>query len=132
MFVFVNEVEVISYEYIETFYADFANQYSVGYQDPSTWTYNGGETLSGVGDAVYLYTDSGKTLYEAVGQTFVWWYVWGVDYDEEASAFKIVSFDMPGTGKEKGDMLIPKTDLSLPPAATATKAFPQLSKPIPA
>ena len=128
VFVFVNEVEVISYEYIETFYADFANQYSVGYQDPSTWTYNGGETLSGVGDAVYLYTDSGKTLYEAVGQTFVWWYVWGVDYDEEASAFKIVSFDMPGTGKEKGDMLIPENGFVIASCGHGNEGIPAALK----
>ena len=128
VFVFVNEVEVISYEYIETFYADFANQYSVGYQDPSTWTYNGGETLSGVGDAVYLYTDSGKTLYEAVGQTFVWWYVWGVDYDEEADAFKIVSFDMPGTGKEKGDVLIPENGFVIASCGHGNEGIPAALK----
>lgn len=59
---------------------------------PTVGVYNGGESLAGVGDAVYLYTAGGKTLKEVTGSTFAWWNVWTVAYDFEAGVYKITGY----------------------------------------
>ena len=109
VFVFINEIEVLYYLHESTFSADFANQYSVGYQNPGTWTYNGGGELAGVGDAVYIYTpDKGRTLGEAANPGIAWWQVWVIDFDTEANCYYIKEFHPVNGGSPKGGIEIPE------------------------
>ncbi|HOK68162.1 MAG TPA: hypothetical protein PKV51_01405, partial [Bacillota bacterium] len=109
VFVFINEIEVLYYHHESTFSADFANQYSVGYQNPGTWTYNGGGELAGVGDAVYIYTpDKGRTLGEAANPGIAWWQVWVIDFDTEANCYYIKEFHPVNGGSPKGGIEIPE------------------------
>lgn len=124
VFAFVNEIEVIHYEYQPSFAVDFANQYAVGYQDPNGWVYNGGESLAGVGDAVYLYTASGKTLKEVTGSNFAWWNVWTVEYDFEAGVYKITEYQAPAGNSDKGSVLIPKYGFVVASCGNGNKTLP--------
>lgn len=124
VFAFVNEIEVIHYDYYPSFAVDFANQYAVGYQDPNGWVYNGGESLAGVGDAVYLYTAGGKTLKEVTGSTFAWWNVWTVAYDFEAGVYKITGYQAPAGDSDKGSVVIPQYGFVVASCGNGNKTLP--------
>ncbi|MDD4422130.1 MAG: dockerin type I repeat-containing protein [Eubacteriales bacterium] len=107
VFGMINEIEVYQYKTGTTFSADFANQYSVGYQDSSNWKYNGGAELAGVGDAVYIYTSAeGKTLGEVANPNVIWWDVWVVDFDAAANKYYIKSF-APSNSTSKASTVVP-------------------------
>ena len=124
VFAFVNEIEVIHYDYYPSFAVDFANQYAVGYQDPNGWVYNGGESLAGVGDAVYLYTAGGKTLKEVTGSNFAWWNVWTVEYDFEAGVYKITGYQAPAGDSDKGSVVIPQYGFVVASCGNGNKTLP--------
>lgn len=106
-FAMMNEIEVYQYATATSFSADFANQYSVGYQDSTTWLYNGGTTLAGVGDAVYLFTSpEGKTLGEVSSTGIAWWDVWVVDYNTTTKKYFITAF-YPSSGDNKASIVVP-------------------------
>lgn len=124
MFFMVSEIEVIKYIPASTFSVDFANQYSVGYQNPGTWTYNGGETLAGVGDAVYIYTpDKGKTLGEAASQGIAWWQVWVIDFDTDAKQYYIKEFYPVNNGSSKAGIAIPEKGFVVASSGHGNLAF---------
>ena len=124
VFAFVNEIEVIHYDYYPSFAVDFANQYAVGYQDPNGWVYNGGESLAGVGDAVYLYTAGGKTLKEVTGSNFAWWNVWTVAYDFDAGVYKITDYQAPAGASDKGSVVIPQYGFVVASCGNGNKTLP--------
>lgn len=124
VFAFVNEIEVIHYDYYPSFAVDFANQYAVGYQDPNGWVYNGGESLAGVGDAVYLYTAGGKTLKEVTGSNFAWWNVWTVAYDFDAGVYKITDYQAPAGDSDKGSVVIPQYGFVVASCGNGNKTLP--------
>ncbi|HAN21849.1 MAG: hypothetical protein A2Y15_06430 [Clostridiales bacterium GWF2_36_10] len=106
-FAMINEVEIYQYAVQKTFSIDFANQYNVGYQGTG-WVYNGGETLAGVGDAVYVFTPSyGATLGEAASAGIAWWDVWVIDYNAQTSKYFIKSF-AASSGDNKASIAIPE------------------------
>lgn len=124
VFAFVNEIEVIHYDYYPSFAVDFANQYAVGYQDPNGWVYNGGESLAGVGDAVYLYTAGGKTLKEVTGSNFAWWNVWTVAYEFDAGVYKITDYQAPAGASDKGSVVIPQYGFVVASCGNGNKTLP--------
>ena len=124
VFAFVNEIEVIHYDYYPSFAVDFANQYAVGYQDPNGWVYNGGESLAGVGDAVYLYTAGGKTLKEVTGSNFAWWNVWTVAYNFDAGVYKITDYQAPAGASDKGSVVIPQYGFVVASCGNGNKTLP--------
>ena len=124
VFAFVHEIEVIHYDYYPSFAVDFANQYAVGYQDPNGWVYNGGESLAGVGDAVYLYTAGGKTLKEVTGSNFAWWNVWTVAYDFDAGVYKITDYQAPAGASDKGSVVIPQYGFVVASCGNGNKTLP--------
>jgi hypothetical protein len=103
VFAMLNEIEVLSYESLVTFSADFANQYTVGYTSPDATT-----GLGGVGEAVYLFTpNKGATLGEAANTGISWWDVWVVDYDTTNKNYYIKAF-YPSSSQSKGNVEIPQ------------------------
>lgn len=113
MFFMVSEIQVIKYIPGTSFSVDFANQFNVGYQDGTTWVYNGGESLVGVGDASYVYTPSnGATIGEAASTGVVWWDVWVVDYDVANSTYFIKAF-YPVSADSKANVAIPENGFAI-------------------